>query len=745
MGPESLKRYLFKTPDQWRSGLRQNLIVNNSGLQPAHRLEPRSIEGILKSDSRASLAFDPVGTLCWVREHSFEYVRNLDGQTFVSASFQLPMNPNDWQTKKMVVGTNLIWLLLKPIDNSEKNRLIGFSTDDFNCSVNTSSDWEIIDIARAKHDELYAVAKKNNQLWVISISNSGHIRSLIELPAIQSVAIADIPGMDAIVILDCKSDTLSCDDRVLWRVLFLDLSCSDVPDKLNLQEIFRYERRIFPCDTAEANFTPCAIAIDCSQTIQLCNLHTGELFALGLDGETRGYWCCLFSECTLPIVSLAAADNLMVSGSTGILKLEPQDEINLISDSDNATFITPALISPDGVIRGWSRADLAIDLDEKLAIEIRVAYTSDPLRIKQISDITQDTTLTNETRLRQLEDWLPWDHNRTFVFNGSQWPKDRPLRFPLHEIDATHIWLMIKFDSNDQAKLPTLKSLQVSYPNISYTNYLPAVFKQDTTGARHLRNLMTVIESVFGEQDNELAQLPKMLDPRTAPANWIPYLLRWLGLPIATELDVEKQRALLIAAPELLRWRGSFKALNDLLRLLVGSEFRLYDLGAGPTPWSLPCEGRLHYGPRLGHETLVFCAAQPGFSPGKNSTLGSSRLGYSKLKTSELYARRIGLIKIFVATNLTTKTKVETLLKRYLPYFVPAHCRYQLHLVDPESLPAPRYLTNTTQFNSPGPVRLGNTLVLGNSHLPVPENSISETGVTELSSDTVMRSGDYMT
>ncbi len=745
MGPESLQRYFFETPDQWRSGVRQNWIMSDSGLQPPHRFEPRVLDGIHPSDYLASLAYDPAGTLCWVREHTFEYVRNVDGKPFVCARFQMPVDPNEWRIETTIAGTGLIWLLLRPIGVAEPLRLIGFSTDSFQPCVSTVSDWEIVAITRAKRDGLYAVARINQRLWVVSISNTGRVRSLVELLSMQCVAIAAIPGMDAVVILDCKSDDLSCEDRVVWRVLLLDLSCSCDQDKLETQEVFRYERKVFPCCDDASDFVPGDIVVDCSQTIYVSNLQSGEIFALGMDGETRGFWCCLFNDCTLPLVSFVAAQQLVVSGAAGILRLEDiaETEFKSGSDSVKSTFLTPALVSPDEVVRGWSRADITIDLADQLAIEVRVAYTSDRVRIKQIIEMTQDKTLTDTSRLGQLEDWLPWDQERTFVFHGEQWPTGGPLRFPLHGIDATHVWLMIRLYASDHRPIPTLKTLQVLYPNISYSKYLPAVFQENSTGAQHLRNLMTVIESVFGEQDKELSQLPEKLDPRTAPSEWLPYLLRWLGLPIASELDTKAQRALLIAAPELLRWRGSLKALNDLLVLLVGSEFRLFDLGAGPAPWSLPHGTHRNYGARLGQDTLVFCAPQPGFSPGQQAILGSSPLGYTTLRTTELYKRRNGLIQIFVASKHSDSTRIKFLLKRYLPYFVPAHCRYQLHLVDSDSLPTPRKLSSAVLFNAPGISRLGNTLVIGSSHLP--GGNISKTGISMLSRDTVMNSGDYLT
>ena len=487
---------------------------------------------------------------------------------------------------------------------------------------------------------------------------------------------------------------------------------------------------------------PCAIVADCKQTIYVCDFQTGETLALGLDGETQGFWCGLFDDRMLPLAGVAAAWELVVSAAGGILQLDTTAEAASVSETGTAVFLTPALVSPDGVIRGWSRADIALDLPQHAVLEVRVAHTSDPVRIRQIDEIARDESLTRAARLRRLGDWLPWNPEHGFVFRGADWPLGRPLRVPLHEIDDTHVWLMIRLDTHGPGPAPLVKMLQVSYPDISYSKYLPAVFQEDSTGARHLRNINCVIESVIGDLDMKLAELPAMLDPASAPPRWIPYLLRWLGLPLATELDTKAQRALLLAAPQLLRWRGTLKGLSDLLTLLVGGNFRLLDLGAGPSPWTLPARARRNYGARLGRETLVLCAQQPGFRPGQQATLGESPLGYTTLRTEELFAQRNGLIRILVASERGNMANTESLLKRYLPYFVPAHCHYRLQVVETDSLPIPGGLNGATEFKAPGAVRLGNTLVLGGSHLP--DRSRRETGISILNRGTVIKSGDYL-
>ena len=303
------------------------------------------------------------------------------------------------------------------------------------------------------------------------------------------------------------------------------------------------------------------------------------------------------------------------------------------------------------------------------------------------------------------------------VYRGGAWPKGRPLRYPLHEIDETHLWLRLRVHSIPGGPPPAVRTLRVFYPDISYTRYLPAVYQETPAAARLLRRLMAVFESVFGDLETELVELPRRIDPQTAPEAWLPFLLSWLGLPAATELEPGDQRKLLVRAADLLSSRGTVSALQDLLELLVGRGFAVTDNAAGPAPWTLPARRRAGGGPRLGCDTLVLAQRQPGFRLGC-AALGEEPLGYSTLEPARLFARRSGSVQIWVAASGRRRQRLEPLLHRYLPYFIPAHCRFRLRFVSAGELRRCPRLGPDLILEGGGPARLGDDARAGSLRLP---------------------------
>ena len=343
----------------------------------------------------------------------------------------------------------------------------------------------------------------------------------------------------------------------------------------------------------------------------------------------------------MPINSFIADERLLVSCAAGIGELRETSSTHETASQSVPTYISPVMISPEGVQRGWMRADLNADFTSGSEIEISVAASNDPELIKEIAGLSSNTRLSPMVRLQRINTRLPWAVERTVVYQGDDWPAGQALRFPLQEIEETHLWLRIRIHTAEGARPPRLDSMRVLYPDISYTRYLPAVYQENKAAAKVLRRLLSVFESLFGDLDAQLAELPTRIDPQTAPNDWLPYLLSWLGLPAPTELVPEEQRKLLIAAPALLRDRGTKCALEKLLALLAGehSDFTVDDNSGGPAPWTLPVSGTDSYSPRLGCDTLVLDQKQPGFYLGQSSILGSQALGYSALEPMPLLCK----------------------------------------------------------------------------------------------------------
>jgi phage tail-like protein len=105
-------------------------------------------------------------------------------------------------------------------------------------------------------------------------------------------------------------------------------------------------------------------------------------------------------------------------------------------------------------------------------------------------------------------------------------------------------------------------------PSSSYVQYLPAPYQSDDFVGRYLM----IVESILGPIERMTDSMANYFDPRLAPAELLPWLASWVGVELDENWPTRRQRALILHAAELQRWRGTRRALRLHLSLYTGRD-----------------------------------------------------------------------------------------------------------------------------------------------------------------------------
>lgn len=109
---------------------------------------------------------------------------------------------------------------------------------------------------------------------------------------------------------------------------------------------------------------------------------------------------------------------------------------------------------------------------------------------------------------------------------------------------------------------------------------LPGIYQDDDLSQRICAALDEVIAPIFLTLDS----LAAMLDPATTPQDMVDWLAGWVGITLAPGQSVQRQRELLAAGAELLRWRGTARGVRDAVRALLDVTPEVTETGG--TEWS---------------------------------------------------------------------------------------------------------------------------------------------------------------
>jgi phage tail-like protein len=171
-----------------------------------------------------------------------------------------------------------------------------------------------------------------------------------------------------------------------------------------------------------------------------------------------------------------------------------------------------------------------------------------------------------------------------------------------------------------------------------YLRYLPGIYQQNDFARRFL----AIFESVLQPLERMVDNLPMYTEPELAPAEFLPWLARWVALSLDQSWPASRQRALIADAVEIYRWRGTQRGVKLHIKAYTGSE-------------------------------PVIQEYYDGFILGRQGGLGlTTTLGRSTSDSS------LFVVAVFVSG---TKGVAESVLQSIVDADKPAHTSYRLHVV----------------------------------------------------------------
>ncbi|HET8542680.1 MAG TPA: phage tail protein [Anaeromyxobacter sp.] len=100
---------------------------------------------------------------------------------------------------------------------------------------------------------------------------------------------------------------------------------------------------------------------------------------------------------------------------------------------------------------------------------------------------------------------------------------------------------------------------------------LPSVFQAGVADGTPLAAALDAMEELHARPEARLATLDEILDPLRAPAPFVPFLARWVDLPLEFTTGLDRARATVASAAALARWRGCARGLLGLLEAATGT------------------------------------------------------------------------------------------------------------------------------------------------------------------------------
>ena len=644
------RSYRFRSAAQWQAGAMLGFDPAGEGL----RLSPPDVarrEPLGDADSLAAL--DACGRPAWLRRKSGELVRlyefgpEVQGRVDVEAPTALFLGPTRLWVQSAGCVTRFEARMLQELGRFHHPRLIAAAGDG--------------------GDGLWLLVGSRRAAYVRHLDGRGCLaRTRIPLLcAVRPIAIAASPAGDWLAVLDSPEQARALTASE-WRLHIVDIA--------HCRSAKPHGFRLGPDETP-----PRHLAVDAAGRVRLAGSGEGaSQIGVTRDGEEVFRQALDLPAAAWPLTGMIWCDGVLLAGADGLYRLAPATAEDSKAPVSRAVFITPALVSPEGTPSGWNRADIEVEMPEEatLTVSFASAGAADGRRIEDLRHAFASTADRPAARVALVDPLIAWDADRR-TYRGKAGGK-RTLRFLLDRAVGTQLWLKLEFECPPGAAAVSLLSLRVRYPDRSWMDDLPAIYREDPGSAAQLRRFLAPMEALYEELDETIDSLPGRIDPATADDASLSWLLEWLGFPQTDGLGAKVQRQLLAAAGTLLEARGTQGALEQLLDIVAPGRAGVRDSGSSAAFWIL-ANRRTRLTARLGCDTRLVAHSPRDFVLGrKDLRLGTSPLGRSCTDVDALLCASCGLVSVEVALPEEGRALVEPIVRALVDMFVPAQCRVEL-------------------------------------------------------------------
>lgn len=225
----------------------------------------------------------------------------------------------------------------------------------------------------------------------------------------------------------------------------------------------------------------------------------------------------------------------------------------------------------------------------------------------------------------------------------------------------------------DGAATPRVRRVRADLPRATSLDYLPAVYREDPEAADFTERFLSLFDATVEDLDAAIARSPALLDAQGVPDAALPWLARLLDIALDAGWSSAQRRAIITAAPELYRLRGTVAGLVRTIELCTG---------ATPVIDELP-RGRL-WG-ALGRSTVVRGTRLFGRARAR-VTLGASRLDDAPLQgfgdpAQDPWTQLAFRFRVLVAPGAgLPPAQLRDRLERVVASQKPAHTSATLHV-----------------------------------------------------------------
>src|SRR5215213_1710268 len=358
----------------------------------------------------------------------------------------------------------------------------------------------------------------------------------------------------------------------------------------------------------------------------------------------------------------------------------------------------------------WHRLALKGSIPPKSSVEV-FYFTSDNQNLKAAHDATLATTASAQAKAAAIDNRMDWKGPQ--IFTGADFEEpDKKLKtkqevapdFLFDPNKGRFLWFKLRLITFDHRTRPSINSVRIYYPRLSYLRYLPPAYHEDPISAAFLERFLSLFETIFDGLDQQIDEVFRYFDPGVTPKEFLPWLASWVNLSFDDELPEDRVRRFIQRSPSLFNRKGTPEALIEFLEIYTGRPVFLTEHSRGLKPLVL---GASDF--KLGRGAVLLAAGPKGMSVGDTTVVGYGAIRDRISDADEPFLSTARRFTIVIDMKPTDFQKLEGTLRRIVDEQKPAHTSCRLRSIAAQGSIGNAILGVSGTVTDTQPYRIGDT------------------------------------
>lgn len=330
----------------------------------------------------------------------------------------------------------------------------------------------------------------------------------------------------------------------------------------------------------------------------------------------------------------------------------------------------------------WHRLALKGSIPPKSSVEV-FYFTSDNQNLKAAHDATLASNASAQEKADAIDNRIIWKGPQVFIGadfdepdKNSKTKQEAAPDFLFDPNRGRFLWFKLRLVTFDHRTRPTINSVRIDYPRLSYLRYLPPLYREDPVSAAFLERFLSMFETILGGLDQEIDELFRYFDFSLTPKEFLPWLASWVNLSFDDDLPEDRVRRFIQRSSSLFNRKGTPEALIEFLEIYTGRPVFLTEHSRGFKPLVL---GSADF--KLGRGAVLLAPGPKGMSVGDTTVVGYSAIRDRISDADEPFLSTARRFTVVIDMDSDEFQKLEGTLRRIVDEQKPAHTSCRLRSI----------------------------------------------------------------